>query len=687
MKKIIVRVTLIVFILSIVVTSISASVLIIARRNIDYELDEELFIKAKLDKTVYYYAYDNDNKLIEVHKSSQDSIREWTELEDIGENVKKAFVAMEDRDFYSHKGVNYKRTAKAIFNYIFKLSPTFGASTITQQVIKNISGDNEGSITRKAKEIFRALKLEKSHSKDDILEMYLNIVPMTGKIYGVTAASEIYFGKRANELSLSEAATIVGITNAPAKFNPYTNPSECIKKRNRVLYAMLDVGVIDNKEYEQAVNHPLVVLSGKGSYGTSSWFIETAQAEILDDLCEKFTVSNAAARMLLNGARVILTMNPQIQNILEQYFEDENNLSEKFKNGLNYSMVVSDPYTGDLKGIIGSGGRKKGELLLNYATAPVTPGSVLKPLAIYAPLIENGQINWSTMIEDSPIEYKVKSETSEPYPKNSPDIYEGMIDINDAIRKSKNTVAIRLFNVIGAEKIVKHLRSSYGFTTLADGNGNNSADMNAAPLALGQLTYGVSLRKLTEAYNSFPSEGIAYQGRSYTHVYDQGGGTILRKSTAGKRIYSTETSQIMNQLLSEVVISGTAKQIRLKELVDVAGKTGTSSKDRDRLFIGYTPYLTAGIWCGYGDGKSEVGYNSPNHIEIWDEVMKRIHSKLYFSSYEDDTLAFETDKIEVLPYCSKSGCIPTAECELDDNVYIKYGYFKYDSIPGECNLH
>lgn len=682
MKKLIVKITVIVLALSIFLLASSFSVFVYARRNIDYDFDEELFNSAKEDKTTYYYARDNAGDLIEVYKSTYDSVSEWTKFNDIGDNIKHGFIAMEDRDYYKHNGVNVKRTVAAAINHIFKLRDSFGGSTITQQVIKNISGNNEASILRKLKEILRAVNVERNHSKDDIFELYLNIIPMSGNIHGVGAASEIYFGKEPHELSIAEAATIVGITNAPTKYNPYTQPEACISKRNKVLYAMLDVGYIDNREYEEAIKTPLILSEGKGNFGISSWFVETANDEILTDICRDYDLSKAAARLLMRGSRVILTMNPDIQNILDDYFSNTDNLSAKIKDGLKYSMVVSDPYSGDLLGIVGNSGKKQGELLLNYATSAVKPGSVLKPLALYAPLIDSGEISWSTMIDDSPLEY---TNDGALYPKNTPDIYEGYVDVNYALQKSKNTVAVRLYEKLGKETIFKHLKEVYGFDTIVEStkgkNGETISDKAMSPLALGQLSYGVSLRKLTEAYNVFSCGGELCSSRSYMCVYGRDGKCITRRDISKKRIYSSDTAQVMNQLLSNVVSLGTAKQIRLKELIDVAGKTGTSGNDRDRLFIGYTPYFTAGIWCGFGNQEGSVGYNSPNHLQIWDEVMRRIHNKIVFSGYNELPDVFETNELTVAPYCSKSGMRPTEECELDDDCEIRIGYFKSNALP------
>ena len=692
MKKTLIIVSAIILIFVFLFCTLSGVAFAYARNNVDYGFDEELFRRSKEDKTIYYYAKNAQGELIEVYKSSSGAKKEWVGLEDVGKNLIDGFISMEDREFYTHKGLNIKRTCAAAVNHILKLRDGFGGSTITQQLIKNISGDNETNVLRKLREILRALNLERNHSKDDILELYLNVIPFSGKIYGVGAASEIYFGKTPDELSSAEAATLVGITNAPSKYNPYTNPASCIEKRNKVLYAMRETGCLSDEDYKEAIISPLTLSYGNGNFGISSWFIETANEEIISDLSDKYGISRSASGVLLCGSRIVLTMNKDIQDILESYFADTSNLSEKFSEGLNYSMVISDPHTGNLLGIIGGGGEKSAERLFNYATSPVTPGSVLKPLALYAPMIEEGSISWSKLYDDSPLEYRDKEGVQIPYPRNSPDVYDGPIDINDALRKSKNTVAMRLYEQLGPRKIFDHLKNDYSFDSLVEKavnkEGKTVTDLSGAPLALGQLSYGVSLRRITEAYNVFPANGVICLGRSYSVIYDRNGDELISKEVEKKRIYSVETAQVMNQLLSNVVSDGTARRIRLKEVVDTAGKTGTSGSDRDRLFIGYTPYVCAGIWCGSCKDGFEVGFNNPGHLEIWDRVMLRVHNEIVFAKYEENVLGFDTDKLLVSPYCSRSGCLPNERCELDEDAEIRLGYFSPEKCPmTSCNYH
>ncbi len=689
MKKAFLKAGIIILVIAILMSIFVSGALVYTSNKIDYSIDEELFLRSKESLATYYYAFDEFNNLEEVWNSSSSKNKDWVEIEYAGDNVKKAFISMEDREFYNHKGINWGRTAKAAANYIFKFQPKFGASTITQQVIKNISGDNENSISRKTDEIFRAVKLEKKHSKDDILEVYLNIVPMSGNMYGIGMAADRYFGKEPYELSIAEAATLAGITNAPARYNPYEYPDACIEKRNKVLYAMYTTNAITEEEYIKACSEKLAVVDNNGKKQASSWFIETAREDIILELMAKQNISRAAASILLNGAKVVLTMNKKIQSVLDEYFSNTENLSSNVGNGLKYSMVVTDPHDGNLLGIIGNGGTKNGEMLYNYATSPVIPGSVLKPIALYAPLIESNKISWSTLFDDAPNKYI--GENGVGYPKNSPDIYEGTVDTDYALKKSKNTVAVELYNTLGARNIYELLKDTFGIETIYDelitADGRKLTDIAESPLALGQLSVGVSLRKLTECYNVFPNEGTLVSGKSYYYVIDRNGSTILDNIPRSKQVFSKATSQIMNQLLCDVVTGGTASRISLKEYVDTAGKTGTSGGDKDRLFIGYTPYFTAGIWCGYSDGKSAVGYNKPSHLDIWNDVMTEIHNEI-LSDYKETGEGFNTSELYYLPYCSKSGNMPNENCYESEDCEVRYGYFKKSEYSKEeCNFH
>lgn len=703
-KRLIVFICISLLTVSFAILASTIFVIAYANRNINTEGDEILFSLTRGSSVTEYYV-DADYNAVTVEEYTpvlKESIalgstkKRWVELKKVPSDLINGFLAMEDRVFYSHHGVNLKRTLYALANSVFHFKSTFGASTITQQVIKNISGDNELTLKRKFNEIIRAYCIEKNHTKDEIFEVYINIIPLGENITGVSFASEIYFGKAVDELTLSECATLVGITNAPTRFNPHIHYEDCLKKRNDVLYAMLDFGVIDEKEYDAAVKEKLSVLPLQNAEEiANSWFTETVNEDVITYLCKNRNMTKEAAEAYLinGGLKIYTTENPEIQSLLERYFENKTNFSSYVNKGLDYSMVICDSQSGNLLGIVGSVGKKSANRLLNLATVSHTPGSAIKPIALYAPLINRGKINWATVFDDVPVEFNKVNGNFTEYPKNYPAVYDGLTTVKDAIRLSKNTVAVRLYNMLGAEEIYRSLRYDYNFDTLVrseyDGKGNRLTDLASSPLALGQFTRGVSLRKLTEAYTVFPSEGIYSEGRSFIAVFDSDGRLIIDNSQNNKRLISKECARVMNQLLSCVTESGTASKVTLKNIVDTAGKTGTSGDDKDRVFIGYTPYITAGIWCGYRDSDTSIGKVFPTHIKIWDDIMSDIHSYLLQNKSDSDIAAFSKKGLIKRDYCMDSGKLFTDICAYDPRGQrIESGYFIKGYAPSDkCDRH
>lgn len=660
-------------------------------RGINFEADEKLFESAAGFHSTTFYANgadDDGDEYEPVAIEISGSMRKlFYSFEEISPYVRSGFVAVEDKIFYEHKGIDLKRTLMAAINYIIKRDKIFGASTITQQVVKNISGDNQLSLKRKLEEIIRAIHIERKYSKDQILEVYLNVIPMSENIYGVGTASRAYFGKEPSELLPEEAATLIGITNAPTAYNPYINPDSCKRKRDIVLSVMHTDGVIDDIEYECAIASPLRVISREEREDRlDSWFVETVIDDVTVDLAEKYELSTSAARMMLlgGGYKVYTTMNPEVQSILEKYFENTDNFPIEINSGLNYAMAITDQ-SGYLVGIVGRVGKKKANRLFNHALTPHIPASTLKPIALYAPLIDEGIINWATVFDDVPVNFVESDGEYREYPRNSPAIYDGLTTVKDALRNSKNTIAVRLCNIRTPKKIFLSLKNDFHFNTLIE-NENGLTDIDVAPMALGQLGRGVSLRRLTESYSALSCDGVWREAISYLFLTDYNGRVVIEKEQGEKRIFKSSTARIMNQMLMTVTEDGTAKKITLKSKVNTAGKTGTSGGNRDKSFIGYTPYYTAGIWCGYDNSDRAIPSVSKSHIEIWDEIMLAIHSDL---ENDDEIKKFSTDGLYKLPYCKDSGELYTDVCIYDPRgSREEYGYFTEDNRPkDECSRH
>lgn len=689
------------FILLIAIACVFLCLLIYVTK-IDYQRDEMLFRNSNHTSVITIYADKNmlnDGTL----KGYEPVIREevcfnefenkWVNIDEIPQRLIDAFLCMEDRNFYQHNGVNIPRTIKALFNQITKKEKRFGASTLTQQVVKNISGDNELTIKRKLDEIFRAYSLERNHSKEEILEMYLNIIPMGDRLIGVQSASGEYFGKDVSSLSLAECATIVAITNAPSHYHPIRHPDETKRKRDVVLYTMYECGYISKEEYENALSEPIKTVDASSQNVTpNSWFSEMVIRQVKDDLMSKGMSEQAVSFLLANGGLKIYTSeNVLATEALSKVFYSANTQKNIEENHLECAMVIVDNRTGQVAGVLGSSKKKEGNCLLNLAIdVPHTPGSALKPLALYAPMLDKNLIHWGSVYDDIPLEFIKEGENYRPYPQNLPVRYDGLMTVKDALKYSKNTVAIQLYHQFGNENIYFHLTNNLKFKHIIRQaqryNGSILTDLAPSPLALGQLSYGATLKELTDAYAVFPRDGVFTSSKGYIAVYDKDNHLLLKNSKEESRIYKKETSRIMNQLLSEVVSGGTAKSIRLKEYIDTAGKTGTSGDDKDRLFIGYTPYYTAGIWIAKEDATQSLGKIPVSHLSLWDEVMQILHQNEIKS---ENLISFSTGGLVRCKYCMDSGMIPCEECKLDlRGERTSEGYFTVDNMPREiCNKH
>lgn len=669
------------------------SIYLYARSNIDFRADEMMFERSlKWSSTTFYADEDvSDDVYTPIPIETSGGLKKtYYPIGDISSYLKDGFISVEDRIFYEHGGIDVRRTVYAALNYIFGSERTFGASTITQQVVKNVSGDNDISIKRKLSEIIRAVNIEQKYSKDEIFEVYLNVIPMGDNIFGVGLAAREYFGKEPSELSPHEAATLIGITNAPTAYSPYKNPAACLSKRNTVLAVMRDTGVITVGEYERACLEPLSVLARESREDRyDSWFTETVIDDICKDLSRDRGISESAARIMLlgGGYSVYTTMDIKAQRVLEEFFENKENFPDGVNDGLEFSMVVSDSQSGDLRAIVGRVGEKRANRIINHATTPHTPASCLKPLALYAPMIDEGKINWATVFDDVPKSFNpVQGEYVE-YPRNAPAVYDGLITVSDAVRLSKNTVAVNLYNIRTGRRIYNDLTDRYGITTLVDKKHTSSGtltDIAPSPLALGQLSDGIPLRKMAEAYGAFASDGILHKMRSYIYVTDSEGDLVIENLPQQKRIYKRSTAQIMNKLLMQVTENGTARSIRLSDNVDTAGKTGTAGGSLEKMFIGYTPYYTAGIWTGYDGERRAVTSNA--HLAVWDSVMMRLHSDVIGNG---ESRSFSSDELIYRPYCMDSGELYCESCMYDvRESRMAYGYFTPDNAPSRlCNRH
>lgn len=658
--------------------------------TVDTRADHErvALARASCVTRLYYDSTENDDVYLPCEWEEERLVgieeRIWTPIEEMPDALWQAFVAIEDKRFFEHDGVDILRTGKAIVNYFLGFDRRFGGSTITQQLVKNIIGDKEQTPMRKMREIYRALKLERVCDKRQILELYLNVVPLGHNLIGVGAAAERYFGKSVSELSTAECAALAALTNSPVRYDLHKKAVDNRARRELVLSAMEEKGYLSSEERQTAEMQSVTPIPWENrAEKVNSWYTEQVIADVIDALVREKKMSRTqAARTVYNGGLKIYTCAvPRIQEALESYFEREGG----FRADLRYVMTVLSSKTGQLLGIVGREGEKKGNRLLNYATVKRPPGSVIKPLSVYAPALQEGLINYASVIDDVPVSFSQTANGLRPWPYNYPRVYSGLTDMRDAIAYSKNTVAVKLYEKLGRELSYHYLASKMHVDGIVreakNEQGQTVTDLAAAPLALGQLTYGASLLDLCAAYGVF-SGGNYRAPISYTEVYDGFGRLLLKNEQPAEKVLSPQNAAIMTKLLGSVTEYGTASSLTLTDRMEVAGKTGTSSFDRDRWFIGYTPEYIGGILC-FSEEEQEIGYASPSHLQAWDEVMKLIHT--------DSAQKIFTEPMGIYRcmYCRDSGGYPCQACRLDARGgRVAVGYFTAENLPRSvCDRH
>lgn len=680
---------------------LSSAFVIYATQGIDASLDMEALVSRQGRTTKLYYKDTDGNDIeMEDERLYGSENRIWISLEDIPIHVQNAFVAIEDHRFFEHAGVDMKRTAGAVLSFVAPSGKAYGGSTITQQLIKNLTGENTVAPKRKITEIMRALDLEKHMTKEAILELYLNTVYLSEGCYGLETASELYFGKNASELTLAEGASLAAIIQYPTRYDPLTNPEHNKERRDTILWRMHDLGMIDTKAYEEAVETEIALHLGENREDRAkhSWFTEVVIEDVIRDLAETYGLSRtAASHMLYNGGLSIhTTMDAKMQAAVEEYYGNIENFP-KSEEGVRATSacVVMDPKSGRLLAVAGDTGEKKSDRIFNLATQMLrSPGSVIKPVSVYAPALEKNLITWASVYDDIPVTITKEGNGYTMWPKNNPRVYAGLTTVNAALSKSTNTVAVRILQQLGAHTSFRYAKA-LGISTLVEHetteNGKILSDVAAAPMGLGAVTRGVSVREMTGAYGALACEGVFHETISYTEVYDKDGKLLLSNQKEGKRIFSADTADLMTRLLQNVVAYGTASDLTLQKSLPVAGKTGTSNANTDRWFIGYTPDLLCGVWYGYKDAR-DIGTHKKNPaVLVFDGLMTKIYGKNSAETLVlDKTHTFpQSQNIVSALYCKDSGERPATACSADPRGHrIALGYFKKGTEPkNTCDTH
>lgn len=667
------------------------------KNNIDPSLDVDLYVSDQDLTTMLYYT-NEDGVAVEMenerlHGSEN---RLWVGYSDIPQVVWRAFVCIEDRRFFSHHGVDWLSTGKSALNFLLG-SSTRGGSTITQQLVKNLTQEDEVRVQRKIQEIFRALELEKKLSKEQILELYLNSVYLSRGCYGVQAASYKYFSKSVSELSLDEAACLASIIQSPSRYDPISKPENNKKRRQEVYNRMLSEGAITRAEYDEVyykdltLNVASVTEGAQTGEDVNSWFKDALIDEILQDLMDEYQLPKAvAARMLYSeGLQVYTTVDPQLQNTLEKIYLDLSGNVYAFPERLQSAAVLMRP-NGEVAALVGGRGEKTISRGFNRATGAYrSPGSSIKPISVYAPALERGLITYGTAVDDTPVMFN-GDDGKNPWPKNLPRGYNGLTTIHSAVERSVNTVAVRVLQMLTPEESFRFCKERAGMSSLTDhyerADGSVMTDMDLAPLALGALTTGVTVEDMASSYTMLANNGIYSKGHLYTKVYDKDGKLLLDKTTQSQVAVSAQTASIMTKMLQNVANYGTGKSITLRNKMDVAVKTGTAENDVDRWCVGYTPYYVCAVWSGYDEPKT-IGTSRNPSVTAWDVIMTKVHESILQSG---DVKSFEVASgVVQASFCADSGLLCTDACRADlRGNREQTGWFTAATVPQEgCKTH
>ena len=646
--------------------------------------EEELVIKAE-NSTVY------DKNGTEIASLSSGEKRKVVSLSEMAEYLPKAYVAIEDERFYEHSGVDIIRTGYATVTYILHGgNSSFGGSTITQQLIKNITQEKDNKalagVIRKVKEMAKAIQVEHILSKSQILELYLNTIYIGGNdINGVALGAIYYFDKDVKDLSLAECAFMAGINNAPGSYRPFAefeNEEEKeemftkIKNRTKtVLAKMKEVGYItDENEYNQAiadVDNGLNFKQGEGAKTTVdvSYHTEAAIAQIKEQLMEEKGMSEDLAEVYLysGGLKIYTTQDSNIQNKVEETVTSEayKRQSPSKTQTSMATMTIVDHTTGQ---VVACGAGTQDELKktkLGYFNWPKSlkkqTGSSMKPISVIAPGLENGTITASTTFYDGPTEFGGGYSPKEWY-----DGYKGLMTMRQAIEISANIPHVKALSLIGVDKAIDFCEK-VGITGLGD---------EGLSLALGGLDEGASSLQMAMAYAAIANDGVYIEPTFYTKVEDSKGEVVLEAKQETEQVMSKENAFIEKSILTAPVTgaSGTATYCRISEM-DVAAKTGTTNEDYDRWLCGFTPYYTAAVWYGYEYSEKVVFSGNPAG-KIWDEVMTDIHKDLEGKKFE------QPENIVVAAICRKTGKVATGACsDTYPEMFVK------GSVPSKCEGH
>ena len=699
-----------------------------------------------LDQTSFVYGLDANGNIVLLQRLYTSVDRQWATLDEIPDNLVNATIAIEDKRFYEHQGVDWITTVKACINMFMGGDSQFGGSTITQQLIKNDTGEDSVTVQRKVMEIFRAQHAEQMYDKDTIMEWYLNTIYLGRGCYGVKSAAEEYFGKELQMLTPAECASLISITNNPSLFNPfgstltYEGRVTTGQERNRdrqlkVLNQMREQKMLTEEEYRAAVDQELVFKSGidpqdrwcicenescgfqstvsaftteNGHYcpecGTHkdvekdasqevySYFVDTVIEDVAADLAARDGVNWDSlnteerklykARVSMGGYNIYTTIDPDVQAQVDKIYTDLSQIpTTRSAQQLQSAIVIIDNSTGDIVAMAGGVGEKTVHDGYNRATeAELQTGSSQKPLSVYAPAFEAGVISPATVIKDLPISY-----AGGHFPKNDNRKYDYSRTVFSGVRYSVNAIAVHTLDKVGVEYAFKFAKENLGLSTLVEkyttASGRELTDLGYAPLGMGALTVGATVRDMTAAYATFANKGVYREARTYTKVYNSTGELVLDNTQESHVAMSEKTVNYMNYCLYYAANSGTGGSAVFKGQ-NVYGKTGTTANSRDRWFCGFTAHYTAAVWVGY-DNPEQVKVSGNPAAKLFKKVMQPIHQGLPKKSL------YSTSKFRTVTVCLDSGMLATDACRSDvrGNRTTQAYCYREDAPKGYCTKH
>ncbi|MHB8961565.1 MAG: transglycosylase domain-containing protein [Saccharofermentanales bacterium] len=649
------------------------------------------------------FIYDSKGKEIAKLTGSQNIDRLYVVYDQFEATyIDEAFIAIEDERFESHIGIDLKRIAGAIVSFVVTAgNPTSGGSTITQQLVKMLSGEDQRSAQRKIQEWYNAIRLERQLNKWEIMELYVSYVPMGSSYIGVQSASKAYFGKDISELNLAECAFLAGIPNLPGRYNPLTESGRrnAFRRQRMVLGKMLEIGKITEAEYNQALETEVRFVTKTTSditVAVNSYFVDYTIDKVKKDLMKErgYSSSLALTTIYNYGCKIYTTLDSSIQNVMDTAFRSESLfVADKtqvadFPEHAQAGMVIMEPGSAQIKAMSGGFGVKDANFVLNRAAGiERQPGSTIKPLAVYGPAIDMGVISPATIIEDKEL-FLNNEEPNIAYPKNSYKTFYGKITARNAVKISSNTIAAQVWMMLGGLNSLEYLKNV----------GIDRPSENYVSIALGGFNQGVSPLLMSAAYCAFPNNGQYADPVCYTKVTDVDGSLLLDGTPRFYQVYKPETAAIINSILVEPMTpstnafrgNGTASGYELKnakgELISTAGKTGTADGYRDKWFIGYTPYYVGAVWYGY-DGRLK-SINIPKSdfmtaVKIWHNIMTKVHAALEPKDF------YVPPTVVELEICISSGRLATNECRAAGNFVIKEIFLPDTAVnPTEyCDIH